>query len=390
MFLSFVGLSATQFHSYLFQRMGHSPLRIAILLGVGFAAGVVAPILQVKAIRWLRGPRRALFLVFSGGALALVWLPHVHGFPPTVALFFLMIFCTSSVHPLTAACALEVTRSRGQGTYFLVRCVGTIGFLAGCLVSYFFPRPEFLPQLYLGFGAAFLFALIAAAWDLRPEDPLDAPEDILVTSRPRRNPTFGQALRLLSAPRPRRLLWALGILNFANAMATLVQGNYLVSHFPGGQRSISLGWIVATTVEVPLMLLCAWLVKRSGLRVVIALGLFGTILKLILMGVANTRGMYFLGLAFHGCFFSGAMVGFNLYVDQRFSVADRPALQALGALFYQGLPTACGGFAAGVLWHFFGLRSVYGVAAAIGIAMTAYTVYLLPQLPAKGYSTART
>ncbi len=383
MFLGFVGLSSMQFYGYLFERMGYSPFRIGLLLSTGLAAGVAAPVFQVTAIRWLKSPRRALFLMLAGAGLTLAWLPHVNGFFPMMAVFFLSMFCAAGFYPLITACALEVTRSTGPWAYFVVRCLGTLGFLAGCFASYFQPGPAFLSRLYLGFGGAFLCALGVAVWGLRPSDPREAPEDGMVNPHPRRAPGFGRALRLLAAPRPGRLLWTLGIMNFANAMATLVQGNYLVARFPGGPQSISLAWIVSTACEVPFMLLCAWLTRRSGLRTVIGLGLLGTTLKLILIGTAATRGMYFLGLVFHGCFFSGAMVGFNLYVDRRFPVADRPSLQALGALFYQGLPTALGGLAAGLIWHFTGLRDVYWVAAAIGTVAGIYTLFLLPRLPGK-------
>jgi len=71
-------------------------------------------------------------------------------------------------------------------------------------------------------------------------------------------------------------------------------------------------------------------------------------------------------------------------VDRRFPVADRPSLQALGALFYQGLPMALGGLAAGLIWHFAGLRDVYWTAAAIGTGVGIYTLFLLPRLPGKG------
>jgi MFS family permease len=383
MFLSFAGFSAAQFHGYLFERMGHSPLRIGVLLFAGFAAGIAAPLAQVKAIRWLRGPRRPLMLMLSGAGLGMALLPHARSFLPLVAVFFLALFCSSSIHPLNAACALEVTRARGPGLYFVIRALGTAGYLVGCFLSFFRPHPGFLPFLYLGFGAAFLLALPAAAWDLRPANPADAPEEIEIHPRPRRAPTFARALRLLSAPRPKRLLWALGVMNFANAMATLVQGNYLASRFGGGQASISLAWIVSSACEIPLMLYCAWLVRRSGLRAVIGFGLLGTALKLAVLGVAETRWAYFVGLAAHGCFFSGAMAGFNLYVDQRFRVADRPTLQALGSLFYQGLPSACGGLAAGCIWHFLGLRAVYWSAGLLGLAVAAYTFLLLPQLPTR-------
>jgi MFS family permease len=383
MFLSFAGLSATQFHGYLFEGKGFSPLQIGLLLGAGYAAGLLAPPAQVYAIRRLRGPRLPLILALAGVGLGIALLPWAGSFAGVLFLFFCSLFCSAGIHPLTAACALEATRTKGQGTYFLIRSLGTAGFLAGCVGSYFQPGPDKLAWLYLGFGLAFWFTIPLALNRFRPADPRQAPEDILVTPHPRRTPGFGRALRLLSAPRSKRLLWTLGTMNFANAMATLVQGNYLVKRFGGGQESISFAWIVATTFEIPLMFLCAWLVKRYGLRTVIGFGLLGTTVKLLLLGAADGYGIFLAGLAFHGCFFSGALVGFNLFVDKHFDVADRPPLQSLGALFYTGLPSALGGLTAGVLWHYFGLRSVYLFAAVVGLGAGVYTLILLPQLPGR-------
>lgn len=386
MFLSFAGLSATQFHGYLFEGKGFSPLQIGLLLGAGYAAGLLAPPAQVWAIRRLRGPRLPLILALAGAGLGIALLPWAGSFAGVLFLFFCALFCSAGIHPLTAACALEATRTKGQGVYFLIRSLGTAGFLAGCIGSYFQPGPDKLAWLYLAFGLAFWVTIPLALNRFRPADPRQAPEDILVTPHPRRTPGFGRALRLLSAPRSKRLLWTLGTMNFANAMATLVQGNYLVRRFEGGQESISLAWIVATTFEIPLMFLCAWMVKRHGLRTVIGFGLLGTTVKLMLLGAADSYGVFLAGLAFHGCFFSGALVGFNLFVDKHFDVADRPPLQSLGALFYTGLPSALGGLTAGILWHYFGLRSVYLFAAAVGLGAGAYTLVLLPMLPGRGRS----
>ena len=383
MFLSFVGFSASQFHGYLFQRLGYSPFHIGVLLFAGYGAGLLAPLFQVKAIRWLRGPRFPLIWMLAGAGLGLSLLPHLPAFPVLALVFFLSLFCTMSIHPLTTATVLEVTRTRGDGMFFLIRTLGTIGFLAGCLVSFFLPDPAFLPRLYLGFGLAFLLSCLAAVFGLNPSDPSQAPEDVRVVRKPKRVPGFRRALRLLSAPRPRRLLLSLGCMSFANSMSTLVQGNYLVTRFEGGQASISLAWIIATTAEIPLMLFCVHLVRRSGLRGVIGFGLLGTAVKLVLLGVAETRWVFFLGLTAHGCFFSGALVGFNLYLDRYFHVADRPVLQALGALFFQGLPAAIGGLCAGLLWHFLGIRSVYWFAASVASATALYAVFWLPRFPGK-------
>ncbi len=381
MFLSFAGLSAAQFHGYLFEGMGFTPLQIGVLLGAGYAAGIIAPAAQVRAIRWLRGPRLPLVLVLAGAGACIALLPWASGFGGVLPLFFGALFCSAGIHPLTAACALEATRDRGHSVYFLIRSLGTAGFLAGCIGSYFQPGFEKLAWLYLGFGLAFWSTIPLVLTRFKPMDPRQAPEEILVAKNPRRTPGFRRALRLLSTPRAARLLWTLGMMNFANAMATLVQGNYIVSRFGQGQEAISLAWIVATTFEIPLMFLCAWLVRARGLRVVIGLGLLGTTVKLLILGMADGYGMYLAGLIFHGAMFSGALVGFNLFVDRNFAVADRPSLQSLGALFYTGLPNALGGLTAGLLWHYFGLESVYLFTAVVGVGAGIYTIRLLPMLP---------
>ena len=390
MFLSFTGFSVAQFHGYLFERIGFTPLQIGLLLGLGFAADILSPLFQVVAIRRLRGPRVPLVLVLAGAGLGTFLMPYAHGLVAAGLVFSFTLFCSSSVNPLNTACTLEVTRTRGPGFYFAVRTVGTVGYLFGCVVSYFLPEPARLQVLYLGFGLASLVAIPVILRTYIPEDPRQAPEDILVNPHPRRTPGIRRALGLLSSPVAKRLLWALGAMNFANAMATLVQGNYLIARFSRGQSSISLAWIIATACEIPLMLLCAWLVRRHGLRAVLGFGLLGTTLKLFFLGAADSYGVFMAGLAFHGCFFSGAVAGFSLFLDQRYAIADRPSLQALGSLFYAGLPMALGGLVAGILWHLFGLHTVYLVAALIGLGAGAYTIVLMPKLPGMpGKETAK-
>ena len=383
MFLSFVGFSVAQFHGYLFERIGFSPLQIGLLLGAGFAADILSPLFQVVAIRRLRGPRLPLVIVLAGAGLGTVVMPYVTGLWLAGLVFSFTLFCSSSINPLNTACTLEVTRTRGPGFYFAVRTVGTVGYLFGCIVSYLLPEPARLQWLYIGFGLASVLAIPVILRFYVPEDPRQAPEDILVNPHPRRTPSIRRALHLLASPVAKRLLWALGIMNFANAMATLVQGNYLMDRFAKGQASISLAWIIATAFEIPLMLACVWLVKRHGLRAVLGFGLLGTTLKLFFLGAADSYGVFLAGLAFHGCFFSGAIAGFSLFLDQKYAVSDRPSLQALGSLFYAGLPMALGGLVAGVLWHLFDLHTVYLIAALIGLGAGAYTIMLMPKLPGR-------
>lgn len=379
MFLTFIGFSASQFHSYLFENRGVGKLQIGLLLMAGQGAALLSPLFQLASIRRLHGPRLPFFLMLAGAGASLAALPHLHGFRSLLIGFCLLCFCSAGVFPLNAACAFEAMRAHGHSTFFRIRSLGTLGFLAGCVFSVFFPRLSDLPLLYGGFGLCVCLALGVAAWDYRvPAHPAGAP------ALPRLvRPGILHALGLLRQPRTLKLLAVLGVMNFANAMATGVQGNYLVDRWQQGQRTISLAWVLSTGCEVPLMLLCAWLLRRHGLRAVLAFGLAGTLLKLVGLALAGEVWQYCLALTMHGCFFSGALTGFSVYLDRVYQAQDRPSLQVLAPIFYGGIPSSLAGLAAGWLWHAYSLRVVYGFAGGIAVLASLYAFWLFRE-PADG------
>lgn len=376
MFMVFVGFSAGQFHSYLFENRDIPALRIGILIMAGQGAGILSPLFQVGIIRRFHGPRLPLMLMLAGAAVALALLPHLHGFWPLLIGFCCFTFCSAGIFPLNAACTFESLRHRGHGTFFRLRAIGTSGYLAGCLVSVFFPTLADLPLLYGGFATALFLALIVVAAEYRhpPPVPVPGPEaaSAPVPIPPRSMPTFAQSLALLREPRTLRLLLVLGIMNFANAMATGVQGNYLVDRWHMGQRAISMAWVVSTACEVPMMLLCAFVLRKYGLRYVIGLGVAGTLLKLVGLAFAGEVWQFYLALAMHGCFFSGAVTGFSIFLDRTYRKEERSSLQALAPVFYAGIPSSLAGLTAGWVWDVFSLRAVYLVSGGIAVLATGY------------------
>jgi MFS1 family protein len=379
MFMVFVGFASGQFHSYLFENRGIPALRIGVLIMAGQGAGIVSPLFQVAIIRRFHGPRLPLMLMLGGAAAALALLPRLHGFWPLLIGFCGFTFCSAGIFPLNAACTFEAMRHRGHGAFFRLRALGTSGFLAGCLVSVFFPTLADLPLLYGGFAASLFLALVVVAFEYRrpPPAPVPAPtpsaEAIPGTAGPARSiPSFMQSLALLREPRTLRLLLILGTMNFANAMATGVQGNYLVDRWHMGQRAISMAWVVSTACEVPLMLLCAYVLRKYGLRFVIGLGIAGTLLKLAGLAFAGEVWQYYLALAMHGCFFSGAVTGFSIFLDRSYRREERSSLQALAPVFYAGIPSSLAGLTAGWLWDAFSLRAVYLVSGGIAVLATGY------------------
>jgi MFS family permease len=383
MFLVFVGFSAGQFHSYLFESRGIPGLQIGLLIMVGQGTGILSPLFQVSIIRRFHGPRVPLMLMLAGTGAALAVMPHLRGFWPLLAGFCVYSFCGAGVFPLNAACTFEDLRNRGHGTFFRIRSLGTLGFLAGCIVSVFFPTLADLPVLYAGFSATMLLSLAVVAIQYRrPAAPGAA-------DPPRAGPTFARALALLREPRTLNLLLVLGIMNFANVMATSVQGNYLVDRWHQGQRSISLAWVVSTGCEVPLMLLCALVLRKYGLRYVIGFGLAGTLLKLAGLAAASEVWHYYLALAMHGCFFSGAVTGFSVYLDRNYRREERASLQALAPVFYAGIPASLAGLTAGVVWHSISLRAVYLVSGGIAVLASGYAFLLLGGLRGPGRAPER-
>lgn len=370
MFLTFVGFSSSQFHGWLFQNRGVSKLDIGLLLMAGQAAAVISPFFQVSSIRLFHGPRIPFLLVLAGTGAGLAALPHATGFWPLFACFTLFSFCAAGVFPLNAANAFESLRARGHGAFFRIRSLGTLGFLAGCVLSVCFPQVRDLPLLYAGFAGSLFLAMGISAWGLRRGKEAHVGE-------PPKRPTFTHGLKLLGQPRTLRLLTVLGIMNFANSMATGVQGNYLVERWHQDQRVISLAWVVSTACEVPLMLFCAWLLRRKGLRAVLAFGIGGTFLKLTGLALAGEAWQYCLALALHGCFFSGALTGFTVWVDRVYKFQDRPSLQALAPIFYAGIPSALAGLTAGLVWQNQSLRAVYLLAGAVSAAAAVYAFILL-------------
>ncbi len=368
MFSIFAGLSAAQFHSYLFESRGLGGFQIGLLLMMAQIAAIVSPLIQVPLIRHFHGPRLPLIFMLLGASIALFLLPYLHTFSAFLILFTLFSFCAASVFPLNAAFTFDAMRDLGHSSFFYIRTIGTIGFMVGCLISLFFPRLAQLPLLYKGFSFALFVALILVLFGYG-------------TGRKIQNaysaPGFKGTLSLLKSGVTLKLLLLLGWMNFANVLAIGVQGNYLIHRWNEGQGSISLAWVISTSCEIPLMIICALMLKRFGLKLVLALGIFGTVVKLVGLAYASTINQYYLALTMHGCFYSGALTGFSIYLDRHYDPDDRASLQTISGVFYSGIPCALAGLSSGWIWHHHGLQAVYTISGALSIPAALYGFWLL-------------
>ncbi len=374
MFSIFAGLSAAQFHTYLFESRGLGGFQIGLLLMVAQFAAILSPLSQVPLIRYFKGPRLPLVFMLLGASIALVLLPYLHTFSAFIILFTLFSFCAASVFPLNAAFTFDAMRDIGHSSFFYIRTIGTMGFMVGCLISLFFPQLAQLPLLYKGFSLALFVALLLVFFGYGENSwrGKGFKSKALYSA-----PGFKEALSLLKNGVTLKLLLLLGWMNFANVLAIGVQGNYLIHRWNQGQGSISLAWVISTTCEIPLMIICALMLKRYGLRSVLALGIIGTVLKLVGLAFAGTLTQYYLALTMHGCFYSGALTGFSIYLDRYYDPDDRASLQTISGVFYSGIPSAMAGLSSGWIWHHHGLRAVYYVSGALSIPAAIYGFWLL-------------
>ncbi len=360
MFFAFSGIASSQFHGYLFEVRGQGALAIGLLMMTGYAAGIGAPLAQVQLIRKWHGPFWPLALVTLAGAVSMAYLPHAPGFWGLWCDFAVLSFCIASIFPLLNAAALESARDRGHAFFVGLRAYGTAGFMIACLLCMAVPRKEKLPLIYAGFGVGFLAALIFIA----PAARHHGRQRLASALASVKGPKLKQAWRRLFRGEAIGLVALLAAMNFANVMVTALQGNYLIHEFGVSQKFISMAWVFATACELFWMALCARAVKAMDIRRVIVLGLWGTLIKLLLLATAANYAAYVFGLVFHGLFFSFTLTGFGVYLDRRFRPKERPALQTLTSGLVLGFPAALAGLSGGWLWHAFQLRAVY-IAAAV-------------------------
>lgn len=379
MFLIFAGLSAAQFHAYLFESKGIQNFQIGLLIMFGQGAAILSPLIQVQLIRRFHGPRIPLMLMLAGAAVTLALLPSMRSFNSFLLTFSAFSFSAASLFSLNTACTLMAFREMNHGQFFKIRSLGTLGFLVGCVISLRFPHLLDLPILYHGFSAALVLALLVVLVEHFFGQSGARPKKSTQKKLPSA-PGFRKALHLLSDPVTFRLLLILGIINFANAMATGVQANYLIHRWNSGQSSISLAWVISTACEIPLMLFCIRILSGSGLKMVIGLGILGTVIKLVGLASAHSLWQFYLALTMHGCFFSGALTGYSIYLDRKYAKEERSTLQALSGVFYGGIPSALAGICIGWIWHSLSLYSVYLISACVVIPISIYAIFFLTKI----------
>ncbi len=315
-----------------------------------------------RVLRWLScGAALALVLV----GLAINWQCNAWGVLGLIQLYNL---CSAPTISLTTS----ITMSRldePKRQFGPVRALGTIGWMAGCLLISVLNADA---STLAGFTGALLWLGLAGFTFLLPE--IEPPKSVEHLSWHER---LGlDALTLLKHPDHRVIFLCACLLNIPLAAFYPYTPPHLLDlglHKPAAWMSLS------QIAEIFAMFMLGALLTRLRLKWILLAGL-GFALARYGLFVLNTQASVVAGLALHGCVYTLFFTTAQIYVNERVDAAWRTRAQALLTLMNSGVAYLIGYLVCG--WWF---RQCGGPTATqwprfwgvLAVAVAAVTIYFL-------------
>jgi len=368
--LSFGGWVNIQYNSYLFQIRGLHPDQIGLVNALGSLAALFSPLL---AGWWCDRSGRPIFVLavyFTASALLIALLPHLAGFATLGCGYFLMQVAVLPIAPLSQSIVL-LRASRSHGDFLGLRAMGTLGFFLMTLVLMATLNEARLPIAYACMGACLLVSI--PVFRMLPTPPAGA-------SRPRRALGLREVVGYLWRKDLRVVYWGGGFAFLASSMAGSVLGNLITGPLGGRPRDISRAWALATGFELVLMFVSIPFLRRFGVRAFVLGGIFSMVVRWLWVGLAPSYGVFLGAQVFHGLMVAGLFTGQNLFLARLLPPDRVSSGTALASALNGGVMTTLGTFFAGQIWTWWGLRSVYLVAAAISCGAFLFFLRHAPHL----------
>lgn len=335
---------------------------------IGALLGTMPVIMVVFQPVWsylsdILGTRRKILLISSisaGTAAVGLGLADSFGFVFLWAVLFSAFW--APLNPISTAILFEALEESGELDKFsLVRLWGSIGFA----VTSFLVGSLFLDQIldylpWLVGGVYFLLVLFV----------------LLLPERRGYNPYPEGKRGQLFAGNPRLVIYLLGSIFIGATLG--VYNNYQTLFL---QFLSAPGWLVGFTVslqalvEVPLMLLVPFALKRFSPRSIILAGAILLPLRWLLYFLVQRPGWIAPSQLIHGVAVVSFFVVGVSYIDQLISPGWRATGQGLhGAAFY-GIGSATGVYLAGIAFEWFGIRSVWGLNIILGLIGLGFLLF---------------
>jgi len=353
-YFGFAAYSAQQFHTVLLEfHHGFTENQIGTTLMLAAATQFATPFLILGLGKKISPPDRLLQAAYLLFALCLQILPRLESSRSVALCYILLTLATNAVFPMQITAILTASRHLGDEWFLALRSVGTLGFASFCLLASLLTQYIDVPAMYNLFSAAGVVAFLLSLTS-RPMIPPQEPDT------PVRN-----ALQMLGQRQVLVWLGALALGNLSMFAGTSVLGNFIRHELHGTNAMVSFSWTLSTFAEIPLIWLSMILLRHFSLRTMILIGLGAAALRMGLTWIVKDYHWFVAIQLLHGLFYGAALSGFNLFLRRRFGTAHLYSLQLFAALAHGALASSLGGRLAGSVWHYLGLRNLYGVCAAL-------------------------
>lgn len=378
-FLSFavVGSLVPLMSVFLSEAKGLQKSDIGTAMSLSAAASVFSPALMALLADTRGDARRILALCFlisaaaqallfpAAGPLAIALLWGIHGLA-MVAMF-----------PLQDATFFSAARAAAAGgepapAYPAIRVWGTIGYIVPSIALFIALRVcDFQVEAILYAGIAFALLSVANTFFLPGVRAARAGQ------RLGWGPTK-TAFRTLLGPRARPLILAIAIAAIASTIYHSFFGLYVREEVGLPPEWVGVLMNIGVFIEIFFTLLLPWLLRRLGMKYLIAIGFAAMATRLFLLaafpGVAMTAATQ-IG---HGIEIMAMFVVPVMFLDRLAGDEFRNSIQGCFAMFI-GVFRVGGSIGGGHLAEHFGLRPTFALAGALAVvAILAILIFFRP------------
>ena len=353
--------------------------QIGYILGAVELTAVLAPPVWGLLSDRLGAPRGVLAMTILLALPAFLLLTPGLSTPAAIMVAFLFGFFGKPSIPLTDGMTFAYFQRLG-GDYGHVRIGGTISFILCCLVFERFVRISDDPtgqRIVMTF--AVLLAIQALSLLLLPPAPkrLARPAACAPAGSPA-PAGVPAALRLFLQPGFIAFIIAGFLARFAMMSYYSFFSRYLNEVY--GFKNVGYIWLLGSVCEFPLIFWSRNIMARIGVRNLFALGLLGTVVRLLGFGCQGGLWTVIAMQPLHMLTFGAFHCSSVTYVSRSFPNRLQGSAQGIYYAVTVGLGSFLGSAAGGVVLEHFGYVAMYLAFAAVAAAALVIAILFVPKL----------
>ncbi len=334
---------------------GLSGSEIGVLMGIGPLIGIVAGPLWGGLADSIRRHRLVLSIAMLGNVLAIFCYPFAHTFLAFFALAVLQAIFGGPIIPLVDHATISMLGDQKE-QYGRIRMGGTVGYLLAALSMGAIVTLYGLLWIFWFYCAVLLIALLAA-------------QRMQFSQKPSEGSFTGGVRELLS---DRKWILFLIIVFVAGSGSATINSYFFLYLEKIGTSDLwkGLALAIATIAELPALFFANRFLKKFKSRGLLTLGLVGTAVRSLLLGVIGVPWMALTVQLMQAVTFPILLVAGVSYADENAPAGMGATAQGIFNSAFMGFGFAAGGFFGGVLIDYVGVQHMYLVFGAATLVAT--------------------